>query len=74
MKKKRFKKDIEFDAQMVIAVRKNMLEPFAIGKGLKPDEIFGRRDWLPKQSRQYLHAVELQVRKLQNDSLMDELK
>ena len=72
-KGRRFKKDIDFDAAMVIAVRKNLLEPFAMQSGLKPDEIFARRDWLPKQSTQYLHAVELKVRVLEQKAIADSL-
>ena len=70
---KRFKKDILFDAQMVMAVRKNMLEPFAIHAGLKPSEIFARKIWLPKQSRQYLHAVETEISHLQTNDIKDSI-
>ena len=67
---KRFKKDILFDAQMVMAVRKNMLEPFAIHAGLKPNEIFARKGWLPKQSRQYLYSVEMEISRLEQEALI----
>lgn len=72
--KYRFKKNIELDAQMVTAVRKNMLEPFAMALGAKPDEIFARKEWLPKQSRQYLHAVEIEINRLAQQKIMDGLK
>lgn len=67
----RFKKDVSLDAHMVMAVRRNMLEPFAIARGMKPDEIFGRKDWLPKQSRQYLHQVEREISRLEIEKLSD---
>ena len=69
--KTRFKKDINLDAQMVYAGMKNRFEPYAVSIGMKPDEAFGRAEWLKKQSRQYIHAVTLQVRKLQVDSISD---
>lgn len=68
------KKNIELDAQLVIAVRANMLEYFGIFSGMKPSEVFARRDWLPKQSRQYLHSVEMKIKQIELDKLKDKLK
>lgn len=68
------KKNIELDAQLVLAVRANMLEYFGIFSGLKPGEVFTRRDWLPKQSRQYLHSVEMRIKQIELERLKNKLK
>ena len=71
--KYRFKKNIELDACMVMAIRAGLFERWAMGQGILPNEAFARQSWLPKQSRQYLHAVEMEIRRIQGKNLMDKL-
>lgn len=70
----RFKKDIELDAKMVLAGMRGQFVPCAISLGMTASQAFDRAEWLKKQSRQYIHAVTLQVKKLEVDNLMGELK
>lgn len=73
MSKKRFKKDVELDAQMLYAGMKGMFEPYCIQQGMTTSEAFGRAEWLKKQSRQYIHAVEMEVRRIEQKALSDSL-
>lgn len=59
----RQKKNIERDGMMLANYLLN----------ISPDEIVERKEWLKKQSRQYLHAVHLEVNRLEVKKLMDSL-
>ena len=71
MPKKTFQEDIELDAKMVYASMAGMFVPFAIQAGLKPNEAFGRAEWLRKQPSEYLDKV---VKRVQELELEDQQK
>jgi hypothetical protein len=72
-KKKRFKKDDVFDARMVIAIRNALTHVFAEKNNMSIKEVFDRQDWLEKQSRQYRHSVDMSIKELEIQNLMNQL-
>lgn len=71
----KFKKDVELDARLVLAGMKGVFEQAAVALGLDgPSQAFGRAEWLKKQSRQYIHQVEMKIKKLEIDSIKNLLQ
>ena len=66
----RISKDVELDASIAVA------GGYAKKAGLRPtpEEVLTRRAWLKKQSRQYIHAVEMKIREIEHKLLMERLK
>ncbi len=59
-----YEKNVSLDAVLVHAAMHGAFALAAMQTGLKPDEAFGRAEWLKKQPKAYINQVVAEVEKL----------
>lgn len=69
-----FKKDVKLDSYMVFGAMQGRFAQMCIHLDMNTKEAFARDEWLKKQSRQYIHQVEMAVKKLEVDAIKNSLK